>query len=160
MKIAAITDIHDNSSNLTRAMNSINADKEIELVINCGDIGPAGIITQLSALDQKQYVVFSPIDLRHNDLVQACTKAGIEYFFNFGQVEAAGRKIGFAHEEWVAREHSKDCDVMFFGHWHDYKVDVANGTLFVCCGEILARRMAACYAVYDIETGQVERVDC
>jgi Icc-related predicted phosphoesterase len=39
MKIAAITDIHNSFSNLARAIRNTNINKEIEVVINCGDIG-------------------------------------------------------------------------------------------------------------------------
>jgi Icc-related predicted phosphoesterase len=38
MRITALTDIHNKSSKLARAIRSINANKEIEVVINCCNI--------------------------------------------------------------------------------------------------------------------------
>ncbi len=159
MKIAAITDIHNKSSNLARAIRSINSDKEIEVVINCGDIGTLKIIQQLSGLDKKQYIVFSPADLRDIDLLEACTRVGINYFCDFGEVEIDGKKIGFSHEKWITEKHN-NFDVVFYGHSHTYEVEIADGTPVVCCGEIQGRKMPVCYAVYDTVTGEVGKVDC
>ncbi|MHA2069410.1 MAG: YfcE family phosphodiesterase [Candidatus Thorarchaeota archaeon] len=159
MKIAAITDIHNNSSNLARAIRSINANSEIEVVINCGDIGSPKIIQRLNDLDKKQYIVLSTPDSRNIALIDACCRTGIDYFCDYGEVEIDGKKVGFSHEKMLAMKR-KGCDVVFYGHSHNYKVEVVDGILFVCCGEIMGRRIPACYAVYDTQTGEVEKVDC
>jgi len=159
MKIAGITDIHNNSSNLAKAIDGINADDRIELVVNCGDIGTYRIVEQLAKLDKKQYVVLSTYDSRDIDIVNACGRTGLEYFCDFGDIEVDGKRIGLAHEATVAKTHA-NFDIVFYGHLHRYKVEVIAGTVFVCCGEIMARNMPPCYAVYDTETGKVEKVEC
>jgi putative phosphoesterase len=159
MKVAAITDIHNDSSNLARAIRSINADAGIGVVVNCGDIGGYKIIEQLGGLSKQQYVVFSRPDLSGIGLVEACVRAGIEYFLDFGQIEVGGKRIGFSHEKLNTGRH-RGFDVLFYGHLHTYKVEVVDGGLVVCCGEIMERRMPACYAVYDTQSGEVEKVEC
>ena len=158
MKIAAITDIHNSSSNLARAIKSINSDKEIEVVINCGDIGSPKIINQLTDLDKKQYIVLSTPDSRSIDLIDACCRSWIDYFCDYGEVKIDGKKIGFSHEK-MAAGIAKNCDVFFYGHLHSYKVEMVDETLFVCCGEITGRNMQPCYAAYDSESGKVEKVE-
>ena len=159
MKVAAITDIHNDSSNLARAIRSINGDAGIGVVVNCGDIGGYKIIEQLGGLGKEQYIVFSRPDLSGTGLVEGCVRAGIEYFFDFGEIEVGGKRIGFSHEK-VNSGKCRGLDVLFYGHLHTFKVQVVNGGLVVCCGEIMERRIPACYAVYDTETGEVEKVDC
>jgi putative phosphoesterase len=159
MKIAAITDIHGDSSNLARAISSINGDEGIGVVVNCGDVGGYKIIEQLGGLGKEQHVVFSRPDLSSVGLVEACDRAGIDYFYDFGEIEVGGKKIGFSHEKLNSRQ-CRGFDVLFYGHLHTYKVEVVDGGLVVCCGEIMARTMPACYAVYDTESGEVEKVNC
>jgi putative phosphoesterase len=159
MKIAAITDIHSNSKNLAKAITSIEANDKIKIVINCGDIGTYRVIDQLAKLDRKQYAVLSTYDSRDIDIINACSRASLEYFCEVGEIEVAGKSIGMAHEETVAKN-CANYDVVFYGHLHRFKVEIIDGTLFVCCGEIMARNMSACYALYDTETGKVEKIDC
>ncbi len=159
MKVAAISDIHGDSSNLARAIRSIKGDAEISVVVNCGDVGGYKIIEQLGGLEKEQYVVFSRPDLGSVGLVEACGRAGIDYFYDFGEIEVGGKKIGFSHEKVNTRQ-CRGFDVLFYGHLHTYKVEVVGGCLVVCCGEIMERRMPSCYAVYDTETGEVAKVDC
>lgn len=159
MKIAAITDIHGDSSNLARAIRSINGDVGIGVVVNCGDIGGYKIVDQLAGLEKEQYIVFSRSDLSGIGVVEGCGRAGIEYFFGFGQIEVGGKRIGFSHEK-VNSGKYHGFDVLFYGHLHTYKVEVVDGGLSVCCGEIMERTMPACYAVYDTKTGEVEKVEC
>ncbi|MHC4212662.1 MAG: metallophosphoesterase family protein [Planctomycetota bacterium] len=159
MKVAAISDIHGDSCNLARAIRSITADDEIGIVLNCGDVGGYKIIEQLGGLVKEQYVVFSRPDLSSVGLVEACGRAGIDYFYDFGVIEVGGKKIGFSHEK-VNSRHYRGFDVLFYGHLHTYKVEVFDGGLVVCCGEIMERTMPACYAVYDTQSGEVVKVDC
>ena len=159
MKIAAITDIHNHTSNLARAIDSINADTDIEIVINCGDIGSPKIIQQLTTLKKEQHIVLSTPDSSNFNLVDACCRAGTNYFCDYGQIEADGKKIGFSHEKWIISRHNS-YDVIFYGHSHTYKVEAVDGTLFICCGEIMGRAMPPCYAVYNTNTGHVEKMDC
>ena len=159
MKVAAISDIHGDLSNLARAIRSINGDEGIEVVLNCGDIGGYKIIEQLGGLGKEQYVVFSRPDLSSAGLVEACGRAGIDYFFDFGEIEVDGRRIGFSHEK-VNSRHYRGFDVLFYGHLHTYKVEAVDGGLVVCCGEIMERTMPACYAVYDTQSGEVVKVNC
>jgi putative phosphoesterase len=159
MKVAAITDIHNDSRNLARAIRSINADAEIGVVVNCGDIGGYKIVDQLAGLEKEQYIVFSRSDLSGIGVVEGCGRAGIEYFLYFGQIEVGGKRIGFSHEK-LNTGKCRGFDVLFYGHLHTYKVQVVDGGLVVCCGEIMERKIPACYAVYDTQTGEVEKIDC
>ena len=159
MKIAVITDIHDNLINLSRAVNSINFNEEIEIVILCGDIGHSSeVIDYLSKLTKRQYVALSSIDIKNNDLFGYFNNSAIDCFSPFGKIEVDGRKIGFTHEEKYAKE-QKGFDVIFYGHWHRYETKIVNGTLFVCCGELEERKIRPCYVVYDTDTNEVEKVD-
>jgi putative phosphoesterase len=159
MEIAIIADIHDNIWNLERVVDSINSDGSIETVINLGDLRSPFIVKQLAQLNKKQYMVFSVPDLGDGRLEEACKKAGIEYFQDFGELEIDGKKIGFTHEERLARR-LKGFDVVFYGHLHQYKVERASdGTLLVCCGEVMGRKMPACYVTYDTKTEEVKKVE-
>ena len=159
MKLAIITDIHDNVWNLEKAIKSINADKDIGAVINCGDLRSPFVIKQLAAIDREQYLVFSAPDLGDNRLPEACRKTGIEFFQDFGELEFEGKRIGFTHKERLARR-LKGFDVVFYGHTHEYKAQkLDDGTLLVCCGEIMGRKMQPCYITYDPVTDEVNKIN-
>jgi len=159
MIIAIITDIHDNIWNLERIINSINSDENIKVVVNCGDLCSPFVIKQLGSLKKKQYLVFSASDLGNNRLIEKCKEENIETFQDFGELEIDGKKIGFAHEERLARK-LKGFDVVFYGHLHQYKVERdSDGTLLVCCGEVMGRKIPACYVTYDTKTEEVKKVE-
>ena len=120
MKIAVITDIHDNIVNLAKAVDSINSNEEIEIVIFCGDFGNSSeVLDYLSKLQKQQYIALSPFDLKNHELLEYCSRRAIGYFSPFGKIEVDGRKIGFTHEEKYAKE-QEGLDVIFYGHWHRY----------------------------------------
>ena len=157
MKVAGISDIHDSMVNLARLINNINSRSDIEIVINCGDLLGRAVIEKLAELKKEQYVVFSGLDERGDGLAGACLKAGITCFYDHGEVNAAGKRIGFTHTNSDAKM-MNGFDVVFYGHLHDYRIENIRGCLFVCCGEILGRRISPCYVVYDTQTGEVEKV--
>ncbi len=158
MKIAIITDIHDNIWNLEKAIKKINYNHEVELVINCGDICSPFIIKQLGDLEKKQLIVFSDRDLTPS-ILNKCKEKGIKFFKDFGELEIDGKKIGFTHKERLAKR-LKGFDVIFYGHLHQYKVGKANdNTLLVCCGEIMGRKINPCFTLYDTETEEVKKIE-
>jgi len=159
MKIAIITDIHDNIWNLEKAMSSLSSNKDIEAVINCGDIFSPFVIKQLGRLKKRQYLVFSNSDIKNSVLVDRCREVGIEFFKDFGELELGGKRIGFTHEERLAKK-LKGFDAVFYGHLHEYKLERdSDGTLLVCCGEIMGRKIPACYVVYDTNTEEVKKIE-
>lgn len=158
MKIAGITDIHDDLINLKRLIENINSRSDIEIVINCGDLMSSGVIERLASLDKEQYVVFSEPDEKDSRLSAACLKAGITCFYDYGNINVGGKRIGFTHSDSYAKMMS-GFDVVFYGHLHDYRVENIDGCLYVCCGEIMGRRISPCYIVYDCQTGEVEKVE-
>jgi len=67
MKIAAITDIHGRIRNLKKAIDLINADSQLDYVINCGDVGGADTLEYLRKIRLPHYLsdltIFLPAKL-------------------------------------------------------------------------------------------------
>jgi putative phosphoesterase len=161
MKIAVISDIHENTHNLVLFLEQIEK-LNIEQILCLGDLINAGVGKMLAYAPVPTMMVWGNND---GDTV-ANTKASLAEgskltvgFSTFDIVEFGGRTIFMTHYPMLAQPMAKsgDFDAVFFGHDHVKSMEKVGECLVLNPGEISAHKTSeASFAVYDTETNDAE----
>ncbi len=157
MKIAAITDIHGRIRNLKKAIDLINADSQLDYVINCGDVGGADTLEYLRKIRLPHYLSASQTDLSSPGFITKCKELGLLYSPT-GTIRAGNKTIGFSHF-YPSKEQLNEYDVFFYGHHHEFQVEKQDEKILVCCGELCGRQIPPCYVIYDSDKNQIKKID-
>jgi len=121
MKIAIISDTHDNLATLDKFLAYINKNP-VGAVIHCGDIADGATLKHLAKnFSGDILAVLGNMDYR--DSIENAAKkypGKIKLFKNFGQAEIGGLSVGFCHfpETAKTRAEENNFDFVFYGHTH------------------------------------------
>jgi len=160
MKIAIITDSHDNIDYFKKFVEMVKQQK-IDTVIHCGDLVAPFMIQFLVESDLTFYLT-SGNNTGDLDMLWPRLKGTkINYYPRLGEIELAGKKIAFTHfpdfAELMAA--SGKYDYVFYGHTH-IKVDKKIGnTLLINPGELTNLRTKGSFVILDLESGKYEFID-
>jgi putative phosphoesterase len=171
MKIAIISDIHDNLPNLEKFLNWAKAEK-VEKIICCGDVTNSETIGLLSSgFLGEIYLVRGNADIYDEDELVAYPN--IKYGGRKAVWEIAGRNIGVCHEPFLIKEvfaedkrkkddgpvvpsFAKKKDIIFYGHTHRPWLDDKGETVLINPGALSGGYTAATFAGWDTEKGWPE----
>ena len=158
MKIAILSDVHDNIWNLKKALDELKG--QVDAVIFCGDYCAPFIPPKIAKLKVHVYSC-----LGNNDEDQICQlQTGGELFSwtpladEFGKVELDGKKIAFCHYPKLAEllAKSEAYDAVFHGHTHSSRNEKHGKTLLLnpgaVCGIQNGKEGKASFAIYDTKT--------
>lgn len=145
MKIAIISDTHDNLTNIKKAFDWIKKEK-IMLVLHCGDISRQETIDFM----EKNY-----------DGEIKFVKGNADYDLPFPdrmELEFNKHKIAFAHFPDIAKRmaQSGKFDLVFYGHTHRPWDEKIGSTHMINPGEMANQFYKPSFAVYDTATGKLE----
>jgi len=121
MKIAIISDIHNNEVNLKKVLDFCAREK-IETIICCGDLASQETLYFVTKnFTGTFYYTFGNMDddyLREFEHVKEY--ANVQMFPKFGETEIAGRRVAFVHYPNIAQQlaESERYDFVFYGHTH------------------------------------------
>ncbi|NCO23449.1 hypothetical protein COW09_00765 [bacterium (Candidatus Moisslbacteria) CG12_big_fil_rev_8_21_14_0_65_36_11] len=166
MRLAIISDSHDNIPNLEKALAWLKAEG-VSLIIHCGDLCAPSILTEVLAPN-----FYGEIHLIHGNVGdRELLSKKVQEFKNvklhgdFGRIEVKGKKIAFVHkpDEGKKLATSGLYDLVFYGHTHkpwieeiktkgrDQKVVyLANP------GNLAGMFYKATFATYDTEANKLE----
>lgn len=146
MKIAIVSDTHDNLANFGKVIDYLNKEN-ITLMLHCGDICSQETINET----EKKF------------------KGEVKWVrgngdFELGQVPESfeitlgGKKIFFNHYPDIAKTAagSGKYDIVFYGHTHRPWEEMVGKCRLVNPGEIAGQRCKPTFAVYDTETDKLE----
>lgn len=161
MKIAIISDIHDNIWKLNAAMQKLQG---VDILICCGDLCSPFIIDQLAKdFSGPIHIVFGNND---GDLFRITQKAreydNIKIHGEMAELDMDGRKIAVIHFDNIARAiaTSGTYDVVCYGHNHNYEVVRDGKTLKINPGEIMGGLSGtSTFVIYDTKNGEATRYD-
>jgi len=161
MKVAIISDIHDNSHNLVLFFKKIEK-LNIEKVIFLGDFINNGIAKILAASRIPVFAIWGNNDgdkvaITKTSMIQDSNLEMGSTVFDFIEIE--NRKIFLTHYANIAKSMAKsgDFDAVFYGHNHKKNIEVINDCLLVNSGEISAHKTnQASFAIYDSKTNTAE----
>lgn len=156
MKVAIISDIHDNVWNLAAALDALG---EAEALICCGDLCSPFVLELLGdGFKGPIHVVFGNND---GDLYRIADKAHerghVRLHGAFFEGELGGQRFAANHYPEIALPlaDSGRYDIVCYGHNHDYKLGAAGKTVTINPGTLLgysARTKAdvdATFVIYD-----------
>jgi len=160
MKIAIISDSHDNVPNVEKflAWATVN---NIELIIHCGDVAAPSMISELFV---KKFS--DPIHLIHGNvsdrdlLEEVCDEyQNITLHGDEGDLEIDGQKIAFCHYPDQAKElaQSGKYNLIFHGHTHKpWMETLKNGSQIINPGTLGGLFQKPTFSVYDSQTKNLE----
>ncbi len=161
MKIAIISDIHENAHNLILFLNDIKH-RDVAQIICLGDLINAGIARILAL----QAIPVTTVWGNNDGERVAITALSLEEksnltvgFDTFDILEFGGRKIFITHYTMLAKPmaQSGEFDAVFYGHDHKKNIDHVDTCLVVNPGELAATRSgSATYALYDTLTNTAD----
>ena len=160
MKIAIISDTHDNLANLKKAISFIEKEK-IKVLIHCGDIfKPETLKEGLKEFQGKIYIIFSKADADFSTIPENSFKNLPESkaWEELGQIKLGKKKIAFCHFPEIGRDlaNSQKYDLVFYGHTHKPWEEKIGKTRLVNPGNIAGLFFRPSFAIYDTKTDKLE----
>ena len=158
MKIAVLSDIHDNIWVLADLLGELEAD----VLIFCGDFCAPFTLTQIAeGFAGPVHVVFGNND--GDQLLLARNAARFPHVTvhgQFAELELDGRRIAVTHYPQIgqALAQGNQYDLVCHGHSHERLIEQVGSTVRVNPGEVMGRLGAPSYAFYDTSTGQASFV--
>ncbi len=160
MKVAVLSDIHDNIWNLEKVLNNLKNEK-INAIIFCGDFCAPFTFRKLANFGLPIYAVFGNVDGAQKEITHLALKSykDITLKKDLLETEVGGRKIAVCHNNQFAKGLAKTgkYDAVFHGHTHTSKVEKIGKTLLSNPGEIHGVVTNKCtFGIYDTDKNEIE----
>jgi hypothetical protein len=159
MKIAILSDVHDNIWKL----ESLLANLEADALVFCGDFCAPFTLAQIAeGFAGPIHVVFGNND---GDKLFLSRVAGrfshVTLHGEFADMEMDGRRLAVTHYPEIGKAlcQGGTYDLVCHGHSHERVVEQVGGTLRLNPGEVMGRLGLSTYAVYDTSVGQAQIVE-
>lgn len=155
MKIAILSDSHDNIWNLDKALAGVNA-AGAGALLHCGDLIAPFIVAQIAqAFSGPIHIVEGNND--GDGRLQQQVAAGFPHVSLHGpyaELALGGRQIALIHYPEPARRiaQSGGFDLVCYGHNHLQNWEQIGDCLLVNPGEVMGRLGAASWGLYDCES--------
>ncbi|MDB6108744.1 MAG: phosphodiesterase, family [Pedosphaera sp.] len=161
MKIAIISDVHDNLPMLRMALQRC---QEAEGLICCGDLCSPFVVKELGhGFARAVHVVFGNNDGDTFRIASAAAKfPQVQVHGEYVELDLGGRKFSVNHFDNIGRAIAKGekHDVVCFGHNHQFEITAVGRTLIINPGEIYGGLTGhSTFAIYDTDTGKAERIE-
>lgn len=160
MKIAIISDIHDNVWNLKIVLKQI---QEADSLLCLGDLCSPFIVSMLAKgfPERPVHIIFGNNDGDHFR-IHAKTKAFplVQVHGEIFQAEVGGRRLFANHFDYLALPiaQSGQFDLVCFGHNHRYQVERFGKTLAINPGALMGfdgdNPISASFVIYDTHTNE------
>jgi putative phosphoesterase len=161
MKVAIISDIHDNVPMLRQALMHC---RQAEVLIVCGDFCSPFVCKELGAgFAGPIHAVFGNNDGDRFRLVAVAQGfPQLQFYGEYAELTLGGKTFSVNHFDNLGRAIAKGghYDVVCFGHNHQFEISSIGRTLVINPGEIYGGLTGhSTFAVYDTATGKGERID-
>lgn len=164
MKIAIISDTHDNLPNFEKAVRWAK-ENGVETIIHCGDVAcPSTLNSALADFSGRAFLSLGNADAGHNwekratSLPRQAKAGGVAHFKGVGKIEIGGKKIAFCHFPEVAKDLAKsgEYNLVFYGHTHKPWSEKIKTCYLVNPGNLAGILFQPTFAVFDTETDNLE----
>ncbi len=158
MKIAIISDTHENIPNIDEMLKIVKEEK-INTIIHCGDVCSAAVMQYLAENFNGQiHLVEGNVDSDHQHRIKEQNIKNVTFYGKIGEIELDNKKIAFTHRPEKARELAKNgkYDLIFYGHTHEPWEEVVNKTKLINPGTVAGLFAKPTFALYDTSIGKLE----
>lgn len=155
MKIAIISDIHDNITNLKRFL--LYAEKQgIEKCLCCGDLTSLDTAHRLIAAFKSLVIVRGNVELFESKAFENIEN--VRYFSDFGRVRLGGFVVGICHEPYKINKilESGKADMVCYGHTHKPWIEKRGETTVVNPGTLGGVFQRATFAEWEPDQGKLD----
>ncbi len=157
MKLAILSDVHDNLPNLEKCLNWVNQE-QIKYLVFCGDLTNSETLKMLATKFLGQvYMIHSDKELY--DLAELAFYNHIHHLGRYGVFILNERKFGVAHEPSYLKKiaaSDPDCDFIFYGHTHKPWDSMQDGIRCLNPGNLAGTFYPPTFAVLGLETMEPE----
>jgi hypothetical protein len=142
MRIAILSDIHDNLWNLAAAIRAVS---DADALLCCGDLCSPFVIDELARFPKEVHIVFGNNDA---DLFRITNKASkkpnVHLHGELFQSEFDGKRFAMNHFDYIAKPLAKsgEYDVVCFGHNHEFELAKAGDCLLINPGPIMGAKFS------------------
>ena len=146
MKIAIVSDTHDNIDNFNKIIDFLHKEN-IGTILHCGDICNQEIIDQaLKNFKGEIMFVRGNGDFELHNIPEKL------------EIELGNKKIFFNHYPDIAKRKAESgkFDLVFYGHTHRPWVEMIGNCKLVNPGEVAGQRFKPTFAIYDTENDKLE----
>jgi putative phosphoesterase len=164
MRIAILSDIHDNLWNLAPAIHAL---QDADALICCGDLCSPFVIDELARFPRDVHIVFGNNDA---DLYRITEKARqhprMRLSGELCQISFEQKRFAVNHFDYLARPLAKsgDYDVVCFGHNHVFEIAEQAGCWLINPGPIMGAKFSSgkwedvtpTFAIYDTRANAAE----
>ena len=164
MRIAVISDIHDNLWNLAVALDAIAG---CDALICCGDLCSPFVVDQLAKFSKDVHIVFGNNDA---DLFRITSKAAkhphLHAYGELFQATFGGKRFAVNHFDYLAKPMAKsgDYDVVCFGHNHEFEIARQGSCVLINPGPIMGAKFSTgawedvspTFVIYETESDAAE----
>ena len=161
MKIAIISDIHDNLTNLKICLSWCDKNK-ITSIVCCGDITNQDTLEYLlNNFKNNIYLVQGNGETYPQEILRKYKH--LKYYGRTGMFNIKNTKIGFCHEPFLIPKlfskintSEKNYDIIFYGHTHKPWESFKNNIKLINPGTLGGVYYRATFAVYDLMIKNIE----
>ncbi len=159
MKVAIMSDSHDNIWNLEKALTKIK-EAQVEIIIHCGDLVAPFVLKQLSQYEGEIHFVFGNNDGEKYLLTKLCYEElhNAHCHGAWGKIDMSELTIAFTHYPEMAYGISKNADIVCFGHTHLYELKDIEGTTYLNPGEIMGKEGNPSFCIIDTYQKKIDKV--
>lgn len=162
MKVAILSDIHDNIAKLHSALALVR-DRSAEVILCCGDLCSPFIAKELGqGFSGPIHVVFGNNDGdRFRIAANAVKFPNLTCHGEYAELDLDQRSFAINHFDTIghAIARGQQFDVVCFGHNHRFEITRQNRTLAINPGEIYGGLTGqSTFVVYDTTTHSAERI--
>ncbi len=156
MKVAIISDIHDNLVNLKKFLHWAK-ENVVEQIFCTGDVTNNESLEVLGAgFESTIHLVKGNVEIYHEaDLKKF---KNIKYYGKLARIEVNKKIIGLCHEPFLIEKVLKlgPCDLVFYGHTHKPWETKVNRTKAINPGTLGGVFTKATFAIWDTAKDEVE----
>lgn len=152
MKIAIVSDTHDNLANLDKFLSFVR-EENITTILHCGDvIFPQTLAHLVSKFDGNLFLSLGNADLKEEILKNFSGNKKLTIFENFGSIRLENKKIIFSHLLENIKGELKKYDFAFFGHTHKPSLKIFGKTKILNPGNLAGLYYKPTFATLDLKT--------
>jgi hypothetical protein len=149
MRIAVISDTHDNLTSLDQVLPDLD---KADLVLHCGDLISPFVVARLGSLSLPVHVIFGNNDGDQRLLTLAAQQAGnVHVHGQYFEQTVDGLTIAMNHYPEIARPLAEGprYDLVCYGHDHQAHESRLGETTLLNPGELLGLKGRRTYAIFD-----------